>query len=135
MTIRTKAEFSGIYLTTNGVWPDNINGDISAGDLRNGIQDTWDSIYQDSTRITAADSPYSASDTQRVIFCNTDAGDTTVLLSGAFGSYYKVINCGASGNYLTLSGFSGQKVYGESEQTLADGSVIELHYNTIEGWW
>jgi len=43
MTVRSKLEFSGIYLTPTGIWPDNTTGEIGAGDLRAGIQDTWDS--------------------------------------------------------------------------------------------
>lgn len=43
MAIRTKANFSGTYLTTVGTWPDNTTGDISPADLRAGMQDYLDS--------------------------------------------------------------------------------------------
>lgn len=43
MAIRTKSEYSGLYLTTGESWPDNTTGDISASDLRDGIGDLFDS--------------------------------------------------------------------------------------------
>lgn len=43
MTIRTKADFSGTYLTSNSTWPDQSNGEISPADLRAGINDLQES--------------------------------------------------------------------------------------------
>lgn len=59
MTILSKADFSGAYLTSNGTWPDNSVGEITAEDLRNGIQDFFDSQtsnwYADTSGIIASD--------------------------------------------------------------------------------
>jgi hypothetical protein len=45
MAIRTKAQLENIYLTTTGTWPDNSIGDITPSDLRVGVQDVIDSLY------------------------------------------------------------------------------------------
>lgn len=67
MTIRTKAEFSGVYLVSNGTWPDNNTGDITPEELRDGVGDFWESqianwpldqsgiIGSDSTGLVGAD--------------------------------------------------------------------------------
>ena len=59
MAILTKSEFAETYLTTTGVWPDNILGEISPADLRAGIQDFFDSQtsnwYADTGGIIASD--------------------------------------------------------------------------------
>ena len=74
--------------------------------------------------------------TDEVVFCNTNSGDFTVTLpAGVEGTHYKIINCGSSGNTLTVDGDSAELVYGETTQDLSDGDVIDLHYNTTEGWW
>lgn len=44
MAIRTKAQYSGLYLTSGGTWPDQASGAISPQDLRNGVQDLYDSV-------------------------------------------------------------------------------------------
>jgi hypothetical protein len=50
MAIRTLSEFSGIYLTADGTWPDNTTGQITPNDLKEGIKDTWESwTSSDST--------------------------------------------------------------------------------------
>ena len=89
-----------------------------------------------TSRITAASTPYSAPVTDNVIFCNTDDGAIGVTLpSGLVGAHCKVVNCGSSGNDVTISGSGVQKVMGVATQTLADGEVLDLHFNTIEHWW
>ena len=50
MPNKSITSFSGNYLTTNGQWPDNLVGDITAARLRAGILDTWDSFtFSDAT--------------------------------------------------------------------------------------
>jgi len=146
MTIRTKANFENMYLTSSETWPDNIIGDITPGDLRDGIQDFLDSqisnwpldVYPTVTtiRITNGNSPYTSPASGEVFFCNTNAGAIYVnMASGVEGNYQKYINCGISGSLLTISGYGSQTVYGAASQILNNGDVIELHYNTVEGWW
>lgn len=59
MAIRTKANYQSTYLTVGGQWPDNISGDITAADLRAGIQDYFDSQtsdwYLDTSGILGSD--------------------------------------------------------------------------------
>ena len=55
-----------------------------------------------TTRITEADSPYTALVTDHHIFCDTDGGDITVNLpAGIDGTQYIIYNTGSSGNTLT----------------------------------
>lgn len=61
MAIKTKAEFSGLYFTSNGSWPDNTTGEITPLDLRNGMIDYFDSQnsfwFADTSGILGADAP------------------------------------------------------------------------------
>jgi hypothetical protein len=43
MTVRSKANFTATYLTATGTWLDNATGEITPEDLRDGIQDYFDS--------------------------------------------------------------------------------------------
>lgn len=60
MAIRSKANFSGLYIDPSGTYADNATGDISAADLRAGIKDFFDSETnfwpQDTSGIVASDS-------------------------------------------------------------------------------
>jgi hypothetical protein len=87
-------------------------------------------------RLVVGDSPYTALATDEVLFADTDGGAITVNLpAGVAGTHYKIINCGTSGNAVTVDGNGAEKVYGALTQTLSDGDVIDLHYETTEGWW
>ena len=87
-----------------------------------------------TTRITT--SPYTVLSTDNIIFCDTNTSAITVNLPvGVEGKNYKVINCGSSGNDVIVDGNGTEKVYGELTQTISDGEVINIHYNSIEGWY
>jgi len=74
--------------------------------------------------------------TDEVLFCDTDGGAWTLTLpAGVEGTHYKIINCGSGGYDLTVDGDSAETIYGETTQDLADGEVIDIHYNATEGWW
>jgi len=86
-----------------------------------------------TTRVTTT---YTILATDDVVYCDTDGGAFTVTLpAGIEGTHYKIINCGSSDNDLTVDGDGAETVYGETEQELTDGDVIDLHYNATEGWW
>jgi hypothetical protein len=88
------------------------------------------------TRIINTDSPYTVLARDRVIFCDTDAGAITVdLPAGISGTHLKIVNTGSSGNDVTVDGHSAENVYGALTQLLSDGEVIDIHYETTEGWW
>jgi len=77
---------------------------------------------------------YTALITDEILFCNTDGGDWTLTLPvGVEGQHFKIINCGS--NILTVDGDSAETVYGETTQDLSSGDVIDLNYNSTEGWW
>jgi len=87
-----------------------------------------------TTRLLFADSPYTVLAADRVIFCNTAGGTIVVNLpAGIEGTYYKIIN--TSSAVVTINGSGGETVFGAASQTLADGEVLELHFNADEGWW
>lgn len=90
-----------------------------------------------TTRITVG--PYTPLATDYVIFCNTDGGAITVNLPpGIQGTHLKLINCGSSGNELTVDPNGIEQLYGGGAGvavTLIDVEIIDIHYDAIEGWY
>ncbi len=93
--------------------------------------------YQDTKRLVAADSPYTATLYDEVIFCDTDAGAITVNLpAGRNGLGYRIINCGSSANNVTITPDGSELIDGAgASKTLADGLSVSLCYEPTEGWW
>ena len=86
-----------------------------------------------TTRITAA--TYSVLSTDTVIYFDTDGNAITASLpEGIEGTNYKLINCGSSGNDLTLTPNGSETIWGYSSAILVDGNILDLHYNATEGW-
>lgn len=77
--------------------------------------------------------------TDEIVFANTDGSAWTLSLpAGVEGTHYKIINCGTSGNDLTVDPNGTEQLYGGGAgvaQTLSDGEVINIHYNATEGWY
>jgi len=92
-----------------------------------------------TTRIINTDSPYTVLGIDEVIFCDTDGGAITANLpAGIPGKHYKLINTGSSANDLTVDPNGTEQLYGAGAgvaATVADGEVIDIHYETTEGWW
>lgn len=133
MAVKTKEQYESAYLSATGLYKDNDTGDITPGALRSGVQDLVDWSYSNNgrdIRITNADSPYAPSGVP-LIFANSTAGRIYIDLPTGDYTYYKIINCGISGNLVTVSG----TIYGDSYQNLNDGDVLEIDYNSTEGWW
>ncbi|MCP4988362.1 MAG: hypothetical protein GY928_20620 [Colwellia sp.] len=90
-----------------------------------------------TTRITST--PYTALATDDIIYCDTDSAAITVNLpAGVNGTHYKIINCGNSGNDLTVDPNGTEQLYGAGAgvaSTVSDGEVINIHYEATEGWW
>jgi len=87
-----------------------------------------------TTRITDSTATLDADD--HVVFVNTDNNDVLILLPpGVEGTSYRIINCGSSGNDITVVGSGAETIWGDTDITLADGDIIDLVYNTIEDWW
>lgn len=93
--------------------------------------------YWDTKRLVVADSPYTALIYDEVIFCDTDTGAITVNLPvGRNGLGYRIINCGSSLNDVTVVPDGLELLDGlNASKTLSDGSVVDLCYETTEGWW
>lgn len=75
-----------------------------------------------------------------IVFCNTDGGDWTLTLpAGVEGTHYKICNTGTSGNTLSVDPNASDGIYGAGDgvaQDVADGEVMDLHFNSTDGgWW
>lgn len=68
---------------------------------------------------------------------DTDGGVLIANIFGEQGMTHKIVNCGSSGNLLTIHPDTGEMLYGvlNGDITLSDGQSITLHYDTTEGWW
>ncbi|MCP4639455.1 MAG: hypothetical protein GY851_03430 [bacterium] len=92
-----------------------------------------------STRITSGDSPYTMLTTDSVIFCDTDGGAIEVdLTAGVAGQRVTLINCGSSGNMMTVDPNGTETIRGKAagEAILGvDDTVFEFTYDSTEGWW
>jgi len=88
-----------------------------------------------TTRVTSG--PYTVLATDHIIFCDTDGGAFTANLpAGVEGTHYKLINCGA--NTLTVNPNGVEELFGAGAgvvSTLAEGEIIDIHYNATEGWY
>lgn len=123
----------------------SVNGHTSAIPDRLGINPDHDLRYVtrsevkywDTKRLVAADSPYTATLYDEVIFCDTDTGPITVNLpAGKNGLGYRIINCGSSGNDVSVVPDGSELIDGiNGSKTLSDGSVVDLCYESTEGWW
>ena len=88
------------------------------------------------TTSEVSSSPYTVLPSDSVLFCDTDSAAITVNLPiGIEGQNFKIINCGTSGNDVTVDGNGTETVYGELTQAISDGEVINIHYNETKGWW
>jgi hypothetical protein len=70
-------------------------------------------------------------------FVNTDGGAVALALpAGAPTNYFRIVNCGSSGNKITITPDGTEKLKGvNAGKTLSDGSVVILAFETTEGWW
>lgn len=88
-------------------------------------------------RITSADSPYIMISTLISVFCDTDGGAIALTLpEGIANKKVRIINCGSSGNDVTVTPYGSELLTGANDsRTLSDKSIINLEYDTTEGWW
>jgi hypothetical protein len=87
-----------------------------------------------TTRITASQT---LTTEYRNWFVNTDGGAVALALpAGAPTNYFRIVNCGSSGNKITITPDGTEKLKGvNAGKTLSDGSVVILAFETTEGWW
>ena len=93
--------------------------------------------YHKTTRIINTASPYTVDINDREIFADTDAGAITINLPvGVDGRNLRIINCGSSGNDVTIVPNGAELLTGaNASRTLSDNSIISLTNETTEGWW
>ncbi len=127
--------------TTDGSWRWFIlSNNLTFQRRESGVWVTKSMMFSSlTTRIISTDSPYTILTTDIVIFADTDGGVITAnLTAGVGGKEYKIINCGSSGNNVTVDPNGTEQLYGAGAgvaYTLTDGNVITIHYNATEGWW
>lgn len=117
---------------------DNASGVCSASIVfdANGYATFTNGILAQTTVITSADSPYTVSTSDEVLYCNTDGAITVNLPAGIDGATYRIINTGSSGNAVTLTPNGAENLRGSnSSLTLLDGDVLIVTYETTEEWW
>ena len=132
----------------NSWWDDvndvyHVNGDLEAtGDISavalvlTGLLTTGGGRIAQTDRITTESVLTSA---HHIVYGDTDGGAFQLdLPPGVDGTHYKIINCGSAGNDLTVDPNGTEQLYGGGAgvaQTVSDGEVINIHYETTEGWW
>jgi hypothetical protein len=89
-----------------------------------------------TTRITDADSPYTALESDHHIACDTDGGAVIVNLPvGVDGTQYIIYNTGSSGFDVTMSPNGAELLFGDnSDYDIHDGSDEQTTYIPTEGW-
>jgi len=92
-------------------------------------------MLYNTVRVVA--SPYTVLAADEIIFVDTDGGAITVNLpAGVKGKHYKVINCGSSGNNVTLTPNGVEKLFGvNAAETLFDGENVDIHFEPVENWF
>lgn len=124
------------FYTHNPVTPSSANLRMQiqqAGEVK-----TLSGRIVNTTRIDDGDSPYTVLATDHNIFCDTDGGAITVNLpAGIDGTYYRIINCGSSGNDVTQYANGVEKLFGVASvgDTIGDKEARIVVYETTEGWW
>jgi len=88
-------------------------------------------------KTTRVATTYTATEEDHVVYCDTDGGAFTITLPAAplNGATLRIINCGSSGNNLTV-GRNSKTIRGAAaDSILTDGQILELTYETTEQWW
>ncbi len=94
-------------------------------------------IQKNVVRIDSGDSPYTITDSSIELFCDTDGGAITVnLKAGETADNVRVINCGSSGNDITLTPNGAELLIGSnSSDTISDTEALIVTYEATEGWF
>ncbi len=72
--------------------------------------------------------------TDHAVFADTDTGAwTATLLAGVEGAFHHIANVGTLD--LTVQADGAELLFGANSQTLSGGEIIDIYYNSTEGWW
>jgi hypothetical protein len=99
-----------------------------------GVVKTSGGRIKSTTRITSADSPYTALATDHFIVADTDAAITINLPAGVDGTEYQIKNSGTGGYDVTVDGDGAETIDGDTTQTLSDGEAIQIVFESTEEW-
>ncbi len=100
------------------------------------VNATLESTQGRIVNTTRQTTTYTALVTDHEIFCDTDGGAFTLTLPvGADGQTFRIINCGSSGNDLTIDGSGAENVRGAATQTVSDSEIMIITFETTEEWW
>ena len=88
-------------------------------------------------RLTATDSPYTLLSTDYNIYADTDPGAITINIpEGSNGTSYKIINTGSSNNNVIVTPNGSELLFGQNSSfTMYDGEIIDITFESTEGWW
>jgi len=91
-------------------------------------------LLANTTRVTTT---YTILVTDYIVLGNTDGGAfTETLPAGVQNQTFRIINSGSSGNNLTLAPDGSEHLIGvNSNFVLTDGEVLEITYDTTDGWY
>lgn len=122
--VQEDGEDNKILFDGEGVNPDNM---VFVDDRPPNVQA---SVTRQTTTYTVLASDY-------VIFGNTDGGAWTATLpAGTAGETHRIVNTGSSGNDLTIAPSGTEHLIGaNSNFVLTDGEVLEITYDTTDGWY
>ncbi len=117
-----------------------IGTDRNVGAERKFIMDSAGTIETTSGRVrntTRVTTTYTVLVTDDRVFANTDGGDYTITLpAGVDGQEFRIVNCGTSGNTLTIAPNGAEKIIGVNSSITADDSeTIILTFESVEGWY
>jgi len=117
--------------------PGSGSSDFGGDVLVEGEFETYSGRIVNTTNIDNTDSPYSVLSSDHEIFVDTDAGAVALNLpAGVGGTKYRIINCGSSGNDVTVAPNGRELLTGaNSSEIISDGEVMIITYNATQGWW
>lgn len=145
--------------TLKNQFADNTTQQILAQNMRNFLVSVYGNWYQ--TTIVFADSPYTATENDVALFCNTTSGDIDVYLDvlDMNGRFMTIINTGVNSVFLRVTGgtIGGQaslelaaqnsyvlvtcfgtdyKIISQAYQSTVTTAVQDIHsYRKVGGWY
>ena len=139
----TDNQFAATRIMLGGEWRTNWISWASQSNWDEAVIDATYSTNWIATNVVGAaelistDSPYAVpSGNDRLVFCDTDAGDiTNDLPAGELSRYFKFVNCGNSNHVVILNPNGAELIWGKTNFTLLDGEILDLHYSVSNDWW